>query len=123
MPRGCGRSPHGHQGIQRSEHAVDDRRNESLGSGVFGFGEYSNPFRQEEVVMRKFWAVSLPVSALLVWTLSAGPARVYGQESRPSAPPEAAVSFPGARLGQAPEAGGAKKGEEEEKTQEGNEAP
>src|SRR2546422_4381446 len=95
MPRGCGRSPHGHQGIQRSEHAVDDRRNESLGSGVFGSREYSNPFRQEEVVMRKFWAVSLPVSALLVWTLSAGPARGYGQQSGSSAPQETAGFFSG----------------------------
>src|SRR2546426_10691409 len=115
MPRGCDRSPHGHQGIQRSEHAVDDRRNESLGSGVFGSREYSNPFRQEEVVMRKFWAVSLPVSALLVWTLSAGPARGFGQQSGSFPPQETAVSFSGASLDQQRRTGGTQKAREEKK--------
>src|SRR5437867_11719276 len=68
--------------------------------GLFGPREYSNHFGQEEVVMRKSWAVSLPVSALLVWTLSAGPARVYGQQPGSSAPQETAVSFPAASLDQ-----------------------
>jgi len=67
--------------------------------------------------MRKFWAVSLPVSALLVWTLSAGPAQVYGQQSGSSAPQETAVSFPGASLDQQAKAEEAKKPEEAKKAE------
>src|SRR2546422_7551157 len=72
--------------------------------------------------MRKFWAVSLPVPALLVWTLSAGPARVYGQQPGSSAPQETAVSFPGASLDQQAKAEEPKKAEEAKKTEEAKKA-
>ena len=90
--------------------------------GLFGPREYSNHFGQEEVVMRKSWAVSLPVSALLVWTLSAGPARVYGQQPGSSAPQETAVSFPAASLDQQAKAEEPRRAEEAKKPEEAKKA-
>jgi len=72
--------------------------------------------------MRKFWAVILPVPVLLVWTLSAGPAQVYGQQSGSSAPQETAVSFPGASLDQQAKAEEPKKAEEAKKPEEAKKA-